>query len=132
MLHYTTLHILASISLLFTWHFVTNVFFIYISNVLYAIYVWQIPWLFENGYSFTFYDCFSTLRVMPRRKIMHKDISLLLKHNAFTCHFNIRKNIPLAFCTIDYSLSPEKTGLCCKWLHRLAHLQAIKKQSEYT
>ena len=31
---------------------------------------------------------------------MHKNISLLYEHNAFTCHFNIMNNITVVFCTI--------------------------------
>ena len=31
---------------------------------------------------------------------MHKNISLLYEHNAFTCHFNIMNNITDVYCTI--------------------------------
>ena len=53
-----------------------------------------------HPYSFTFYECSNTFRVMTWCKIMHEEISLLWEHNALTCHFNIINTITLVFCTI--------------------------------
>ena len=68
---------LTSTTLLFTWHLVTNLFLHCISNVLYGIQFWRIPWSFQNRYSFTIYEFSSTFRVMAWREIMHKNVSLL-------------------------------------------------------
>ena len=35
---------------------------------------------------------------------MDKDVSLLLEHNALTCHFNIMNNITLVFCLIHVTI----------------------------
>ena len=42
---------------------------------------------------------------MVWREIMHIDISILLEHNAFTCHFNIVNNILLVFRTIHVTIN---------------------------
>ena len=66
----------------FTWNMVTNHFLYYVLKVLYGVHVWRIPRPFQNRYSFTFYGCSTTFRVMEWREIMHTDIALLLEHSA--------------------------------------------------
>ena len=78
------LHILASTSLLLNTADGYQSLFHYIPIVLYGINVWQIRWLFQNGYFVTFKECSRSFRLIEWHKIMHKGISLLWKHKAFT------------------------------------------------
>ena len=98
MLHFNTLHILASIlastSLLFYMAFGYQSLHD-ILNVFYGIHVY-------NRYSFTFLECSSTF--IAWRDSMYKGISLLWEHNAFVLYFNIMDNITLVFCTIHVTI----------------------------
>ena len=97
MLLYATVHMLATISLLFYMAFgyqslsslnsKRSLWYACLANPLVIL---------EPG-SITFLECSSTFRVMAWRNFMYKDISL---HNAFTYYFKIMDNTPP--CVLHY------------------------------